>query len=125
LTDYRAGRKTVQHKDRIRRLRRDQTDAERILWQRLRASQLAGFKFRRQHEFGGFILDFYCPTAKLAVELDGGQHLSASGLAYDTERSRILQSSGIRIVRFTNTAVLAEIDAVLEAIAVELRRSDT
>jgi very-short-patch-repair endonuclease len=55
----------------VRELRRDQTDAERILWQRLRAGQLDGLKFRRQHEFGGFVLDFYCAPAKLVVEVDG------------------------------------------------------
>ena len=98
-----------------------QTDAERIVWQRIRAGQLEGFKFRRQHEYGGYVLDFYCARAKLAVELDGGQHLTTEGLARDAERSSFLELHGIRVLRFTNTQVLAEIDQTLEAVLRALR----
>src|SRR5947207_2883205 len=98
----------------VRQLRRQQTDAERVLWQRLRDRQLAGHKFRRQYEFGGFILDFYCPSAKLAIEVDGGQHYSEAVAACDAERTRCLEANGMRVLRFTNAEVLCQIDAVLE-----------
>jgi adenine-specific DNA-methyltransferase len=107
----------------VRQLRADSTDAERIVWQRLRAGQLNGYKFRRQHEFGGYVLDFFCSSAKLAVELDGGQHLTDSGLAQDGERTRALEAAGIRVLRFTNTQVLTEVDSVLEAIVQQLGAS--
>jgi very-short-patch-repair endonuclease len=120
MTDYRAGRRAVERKSRVRDLRKQQTEAERILWQRIRNGQLAGHKFRRQHEFSGYILDFYCPSARVAIELDGGQHLSSSGQADDAERTRVLEVNGILVLRYTNTVILKEIDAVLEAIVVEL-----
>jgi len=119
--DYRAGQPKVQRLQRVRALREDQTDAERALWQRLRSRQIDGYKFRRQHEFGGFVLDFFCVSAKLAVELDGGQHLSEEGLARDARRSAFLEANGIRVLRFTNTQVLGDSDAVLEAIARDLQ----
>jgi very-short-patch-repair endonuclease len=120
MPDYRAGDRRVHHKERARALRRQQTDAEHHLWQRLRAGQVGGYKFRRQHEFGAFILDFYCAAARLAVEVDGGQHLSAEGLIHDAQRTDFLRAGGIRVVRFTNTQVLTEIDAVLAAIVDEI-----
>ena len=107
---------------RARQLRRQQTDAERLLWQRLRDRQLAGQKFRRQYEFGGFVLDFYCPSARLAIEVDGGQHYSEEVAARDLERTRCLEANAMRVLRFTNTEVLCETDAVLEAILRELVR---
>jgi very-short-patch-repair endonuclease len=114
--DYRAGEIKVHRLTAVRKLRADQTDAERLLWQRLRASQLAGHKFRRQHEFGGYVLDFYCVAAKLAVEVDGGQHLTAEGLLRDAQRSHFLELHGIRVLRLTNTQVLVEIELVLDGI---------
>jgi very-short-patch-repair endonuclease len=62
MPDYRANAGTVRHLSRVRTLRPDQTDTERMLWQRLRGAQVGGYKFRRQHEFGGFILEFNCPA---------------------------------------------------------------
>ncbi len=106
-----------------RQLRRHQTDAERVLWQRLRDRQLGGRKFRRQYEFGEFILDFYCPSAKLAIEVDGGQHYSEIVAARDLERTRCLEANGMRVLRFTNTEVLGQTEAVLEAILRELMRA--
>jgi very-short-patch-repair endonuclease len=118
---YRANSDKVTALPRVRALRLESTDVERVLWQVLRSRQLAGAKFRRQHQFGPFILDFYCPAAKLAIELDGGQYYSEEGAAKDEARTRFLEANGIRVIRFTNTQVLTEIDAVSEAIQRALR----
>jgi len=101
---------------RARQLRRDQTDAERILWKLLRGRQLGGFKFRRQRPFGSYILDFYCSQKKLAVELDGGGHAEEVQASYDAERTAYLKHSDIQVLRFWNHQVLQEPEAVLQKI---------
>jgi len=101
-------------RQRARRLRRDQTDAEQALWARLRDRQLFGAKFRRQHPIGHFVADFCCPQRKLVVELDGGQH--AARVAADQKRARFLQEQGYRVLRFWNHDVLGNMEAVLERI---------
>ena len=85
-----------------RRLRREQTEEEKELWRALRAGRFAGFKFRRQHPAGIYALDFYCPTAKLSVELDGFQHGLPQERLRDEERERFLTSQGIEELRFWN-----------------------
>ena len=100
-----------------RRLRRSQTEAEIRLWTFLRGSRLSGFKFRRQHPVPPYVLDFYCDDAKLAVELDGSQHTEVT----DLERTRALQSKGIRVLRFWDNDALSRTEAVLEAILASLR----
>jgi very-short-patch-repair endonuclease len=85
-----------------RRLRRDQTDEEKELWRALKAGRFVGFKFRRQHPLGKFFLDFYCPTARLSVELDGFQHGLPEHLQRDEERAKILAADGIEELRFWN-----------------------
>jgi len=97
-----------------RALRQRQTDAEKILWSRLRNRQLEGCKFRRQQVIGVYIADFLCLDPKLVIELDGGQH--AERTAQDSRRTRYLQSLGFRVLRFWNHEVLREPDAVLEVI---------
>ena len=96
-----------------RQLRRRQTDAERALWGYLRDRRFFGLKFRRQVPCGTYVLDFYCHELRLAVELDGGQHLES---AHDTERDAWLVGQGIRVVRFWNHDVLARTDVVLESL---------
>ena len=98
-----------------RRLRRDSTDAERLLWSRLRGRQLTSAKFRRQHQRSSFIVDFFCPEVMLIVEVDGGQHNPA--LAVDGVRARRLRASGCKLLRFWNHDVLNDLEPVLEAIA--------
>ncbi len=93
--------------------RAEHTDAERLLWSYLRGRQVAGAKFRRQHPAGPFILDFYCPEFRLAVELDGSQHYEAARAAY-------LEELGIRVVRFTDVEMLTQAEAVVEAILTSL-----
>jgi very-short-patch-repair endonuclease len=97
-----------------REMRGRLTDAEALLWMLLRNRRMAGAKFRRQHPVGRYILDFYCDEKKLGIELDGGQHGDAIG--YDQQRDGWLQSQGIRILRFWNNQMLAETEAVMEAI---------
>ncbi|KTS78306.1 DNA (cytosine-5-)-methyltransferase [Pseudomonas oryzihabitans] len=87
-----------------RSLRRNQTDAERALWQHLRGKRLQGLKFRRQHPHGRYILDFVCLEARLVIELDGGQHQDSPA---DRERDAWLQARGFQILRFWNHDVLA------------------
>ena len=97
---------------RARRLRRDMTDAERLLWSRVRNAQL-GIRFRRQAPFGPYIADFTCPPARLVVELDGGQH---NGCPHDALRDAFFQQEGYRVLRFWNNDVLANIEGVLMSI---------
>ncbi len=103
-----------------RELRTQQTDAENMLWQLLRGRQLCGFKFRRQHPVAGYILDFYCREAAFAIELDGGGHNETDQRIYDDERTCILETVGIKVVRFWNHDVFNATEDVLEEIYVHL-----
>jgi very-short-patch-repair endonuclease len=98
-----------------RELRHNSTDVERILWRRLRNSQLAGVKFRRQQPIESFIVDFVSFDKKLIVELDGGQHAENNG--YDIDRDTCLRDNGFTVVRFWNNDVIENIDGVLEVIS--------
>lgn len=94
-----------------KRLRSNSTDAERLLWSRLRANRLAGFKFRRQVPIGPYIVDFACFEAKLIVELDGGQ--PAEAVEQDARRDGWLGEQGFSVLRFWNNEVLGNLDGVL------------
>ncbi len=96
---------------RARRLRRDMTDAEKLLWNRLRNRQLNGFKFRSQMWLAGFIADFACPEGRLVIEADGGQHADRAG--YDQARTAAFGREGFRVLRFWNNDILSNIDGVL------------
>jgi len=104
----------VSPSQRARALRQRQTDAERLLWSRLRARQLDGIKFRRQFPIGPFFADFCSTERKIVIELDGGQH--AEQLPEDAERTRRIAELGYRMLRFWNNDVLENIDGVLESI---------
>jgi very-short-patch-repair endonuclease len=97
-----------------KRLRRHQTDAERILWFRLRGRRLSGWKFKRQVAIDRFIVDFACADAMLVVELDGGQH--AVRTLQDEERTRTLEAMGYLVLRFWNNDVMSSLDGVLQEI---------
>jgi very-short-patch-repair endonuclease len=97
-----------------RTLRREMTDAEKILWKHLRAKQIDGFKFRRQEQIGRFIADFVCYETKIIIEADGGQH--ATEKQKDDERTAWLNSQGFTVLRFWNNEILTNIEGVLEVI---------
>jgi very-short-patch-repair endonuclease len=97
-----------------RKLRQEQTDAEQLIWGLVRNRRLKNAKFRRQHPLGPYILDFYCPEHKLAIELDGGQH--GERQAYDHQRDQWLAGQGVRVLRFWNDQVLTQTEAVLEVV---------
>jgi very-short-patch-repair endonuclease len=103
-------------KDTRKALRGALTPAEAELWKHLKSSQQNGRKFRRQHSVGNFILDFYCPSEKLAIELDGQVHYSAIADKHDVERDLTLQELGIRVLRFENKDVFQNLEAVLHEI---------
>lgn len=109
---------------RARQLRHDSTDAERVLWNRLRARRLNGLRFRRQFPLGAFITDFCCRERHLIIELDGGQHAEPAAAARDNFRSRQFDERGYRVLRFWNNQVLMNIDAVLQAIVDAAERSE-
>ena len=102
--------------ERRRELRHHQTEPEEKLWQKIRDRKLKNLKFYRQYSVGPYILDFYCPKARLAIELDGDTHDTSDAQIYDTERTRHLQGSDIRVIRFKNEEVLKDLDKVLEKI---------
>jgi len=97
-----------------RALRSNMSDAEQALWHLLRCREISGLKFRRQHPFGDYILDFVCLENKLVIEVDGGQHVQQAG--YDENRTQKLQAAGFRVLRFWNDEVLKEIESVKEKI---------
>jgi very-short-patch-repair endonuclease len=97
-----------------RRLRRNQTDAERVLWFQLRGRRLEGLKFKRQVSIDRFVVDFCCAEARLIIELDGGQH--ATRTAADANRTKILETFGYLVLRFWNNDVLQNTEGVLEEI---------
>ena len=99
-----------------RNLRRNMTDAERLLWSKIRSKQLKGFQFYRQKIIGNYIADFYCPKSKLVIEVDGGQHYSAEGKEKDRARYDYMTGAGITVVRFSDREVLKNLDSVLEEI---------
>ena len=103
-------------------LRNNPTKAESMLWKALQKKQLDGRKFRRQHSLENYIVDFYCPTEKLVVELDGQVHYNSINQAYDAERNQKLSAFGIKVVRFENKLVFEQMDMVLDAIKQEFKK---
>ena len=107
-------------KERSQQLRRDMTAAEEFLWSKIKAKQIKGCWFYRQKPVGEYIADFYCPKAKLVVEVDGGHHFSNETVEYDKVRNEYIAGMGLRVLRFTNKQVLTNIEAVLERIRKEV-----
>ena len=99
-----------------RKLRREQTDAERALWQRLKGKQLDGVKFRRQQPIGPYIVDFASFEKKLVIEIDGGQHSEMEIADRDEARTGFLEAEGFKVIRFWNNDVTTKIEGVMETI---------
>jgi len=104
------------HTARARELRANMTEAEQKLWSRLRETTSVGPRFRRQVPLDRYIVDFACLSARLVVEVDGGQHFTEDGLAADAARDAWLAGEGFRILRFSNHDVLTNVDGVVETI---------
>ena len=113
---YRGGYQLSGLKELARQLRKNQTSAEALLWELLRNRQLRGFKFRRQHQFGDYLADFYCREANLVVECDGSVHDQNEAWNHDQVRDAYMVSQGLRVLRFPNRQILNEIEKVLEEI---------
>lgn len=107
-----------------RELRMYGTSAEAAMWLLVKGRQLDGFKFRRQFSVGPYVLDFYCPDARLCLELDGQPHFTLSGDTHDTDRDAyLLREHGIRTLRFENRDVFQNTEGVLEVIRAALRET--
>jgi very-short-patch-repair endonuclease len=104
-------------RSRARSLRRDSTDAERTIWNELRAHRMNGASFRRQTPIGPYVVDFVCHAANLVVELDGGQHFEPEHMKRDARRDAFLVSKGFRVLRFNNHDVMTNRQGVLETLA--------
>lgn len=94
-------------------LRSNMPKAEIILWSKLKGKQLNGLKFRRQYSVEKFIIDFYCPQVKLAIEIDGDSHYAERAEIRDEERQKIIESYGINVLRFTNQHIYENVDGVV------------
>ncbi len=117
---YRGGYDFSGLLEKARELRQGQTPAEEVLWQLLRNRQVCGLKFRRQHQFGDYVCDFYCAEANLVVECDGGVHSTPERQKVDQKRDAYLKSQGLKVLRFPNERVLSNTKAVLGEIAESL-----
>ncbi len=104
-------------KKRRKELRQNQTEAEKLIWSQLRDKRFYGVKFFRQYSFGPYILDFYSPDLRFAIELDGGQHSEQEQQEYDENRSAYLKAHDMKVIRFWNSEVMQNIEGVLVRIA--------
>ena len=108
-------------KETRRKLRREETIAEKHMWSQLRNRQLLGLKFKRQFSIENYIIDFYCPQNKIAIELDGNVHEVEEVKEYDEERQKYLESHGINFIRITNEEYLSNSNKAFDKIETEIR----
>jgi very-short-patch-repair endonuclease len=106
---------------RAQRLRREATPLEKLLWSKLRHAQVGGYRFRRQHPVGPYILDFYCTDLKLCIEVDGDTHGAQASQVHDARRTDYLAARGITVVRFWNNEIRECLDAVAERVLAQCR----
>ena|SRR5436309_3118560 len=112
-------------RDRRKELRRNATECEKILWARLKRRQMLGVKFRRQYSVDAYVIDFYCPKLKLAVEVDGPSHGSKDAEEYDMVRQEIIERCGITFLRFNNADVLNNLGDVLNTVRAIIHQRGT
>ncbi len=110
-------------KENRRQLKKQMTEAEQLLWKHIRNDSL-GVRFRRQYGIGNYITDFYSPSLKLVIELDGSQHFTPEALEYDKIREEFMKSLGIKTLRFNNNDVMSNIEGVLEVLRKEIINED-
>ena len=103
-------------KNHSRRLRKEMTDVEKLLWSKIRGKQLKGYQVYRQKPIGRFIVDFYCPKARLVIELDGGQHYSDPIRTKDQMRDKYMESLGLKVLRFSDRDLFVNLTGVLQEI---------
>jgi very-short-patch-repair endonuclease len=115
----------VLQKSRRQYLRNHATRAERTLWWNLKGGQLLGYKFRRQYGVGSYVLDFYCPELRLAIEVDGATHESSEAVRLDRKRQTEIERHGIRFLRFTDDQVLGNVQNVVLVIEAEVQKAST
>src|SRR5437868_7741606 len=120
---YRGGYEFTGLRKLVRELRKELTSAETLLRELIRNRRLLGFKFRRQHQIGKYVADFYCREAKLVIECDGGIHARVEAWNHDQNRDAYLSSLDLRVLRFTNDEVLNETTRVLAVIETYLREA--
>jgi len=106
----------TRHIEVAKKLRKNPTEIEKLLWRKLRAKQVEGFRFRRQQPIGDFVVDFVCLERKLVIEVDGGQHALEDENSSDKRRDKWLSEEGYKVLRFWNNEVLTNIEGVLEVI---------
>lgn len=106
----------LQNKSNARTLRSTMTNAEILLWSKIRKKQVCDIQFYRQKPIAHYIVDFYAPAIKLVIELDGGQHFEEKHMKYDQERDHYLEKIGITVLRFTNDQLFKEFDSVMDVI---------
>ncbi|WP_233590891.1 endonuclease domain-containing protein [Flavobacterium sp. GSP27] len=99
-----------------KKLRDNATEAEEKLWLAVKNNQIEGFKFRRQHPLSFYVADFYCHALKLVIEIDGGYHLTEEQQLLDEERTKHIEFQGLKVIRFTNEEVLAQLPEVIDKI---------
>jgi len=104
-----------------KQLRLNMTEAEKVLWEELRKNKLEGYKFRRQHPIQNYIADFYCHALQLVIEIDGENHLTKEQIKIDIERTEILNSNSIDVIRYTNQEVLEDLEKVIQEIKMEVK----
>ena len=110
------------HFELARKLRKNQTIAEELLWNELRKKKMEGLKFRRQHPIARFSVDFYCHEKALVIEVDGEYHNDLEAKVKDTERTEALESLELNVIRFTNEEVICDMARVLKAISEYVKR---
>ncbi len=108
-----------------RALRKNMTDAEQLIWSKIRGKQISGVQFYRQKNVGHYIVDFYCPKGKFVIEIDGGQHYEEEGREKDRKKDDYLQGLGLNVMRFSDIDVLKNINGVLERIQEHLKSTLT
>ncbi len=112
-------------KEKRQKLRNNMTKAEKMLWDKIKGKQIESCKFRRQYSVAQFIIDFYCPELKLAIEIDGESHFQEDAVKYDQERQIFIESAGIIFLRFTNNEVFEKLNSILEIITEKIRELRT